>query len=63
MRSGFFETDVFYPPDPTESQEYTLLSLGVILDDKLHTVVWTDVSREVPNCLDRVIEALQEMAK
>jgi hypothetical protein len=61
--NGFFETDVFYPPDLKESQHYALFVLSVVLDDKLHTVVWTDTSRNVPTCLNLVIEALQEVAK
>ena len=63
VRSGFFETDIFYPPDPREPKDYTLFSLAVKLDDKLHTVVWADVSRDAPACLNLVIEALQVMAK
>jgi hypothetical protein len=60
---GFFDTDVFYPPDAMESRDYTLSVLSAALDDKLHTVVWTDASRNVPTCLYSVVETLQEIAK
>ena len=63
VHNKFFETDIFYPPNPTESKQYTLHVLSVILDDKLHTVVWTDASRNVPTCLNRVVETLEEVAR
>lgn len=61
--NGFFDTDVFYPPDAMESRNYKLLVLSATLDDKLHIVVWTDASRNVPSCLYSVVETLQEVAK
>jgi hypothetical protein len=60
IHNGFFETDVFYPPDLTESQQ-TLFVLSVVLDSRLHTVVWTDASKNVPTYLNKVIESLQEL--
>ena len=33
--NGFFQSDVFYPPNPLRPQDYTMMVLAAILDGKL----------------------------
>jgi hypothetical protein len=58
----FFQTDVFYPPDPTGTQDYTLIVLTIRSEDKTHTAIWTDTSRNVPAGLISIARAVQEIA-
>jgi hypothetical protein len=62
MSNEFFRTEVFYPPDPTGTQDYTLIILAVKFEDKTHTTIWTDTSRNVPAGLISVAKAVQEIA-
>ena len=62
MSNEFFRTEVFYPPDPPEIQDYTLIVLAVKFEDKTHTAIWTDASRNVPAGLISIAKAVQEIA-
>jgi hypothetical protein len=62
MRNEFFRTELFYPPDPTGIQEYTLIVLAARYEGKTHTTIWTDASRDVPAGLIFVAKAVQEIA-
>jgi hypothetical protein len=62
MSNEFFRTEVFYPPDPTGTQDYTLIVLTVKFEDKTHTTIWTDTSRNVPAGLISIAKAVQEIA-
>ena len=58
----FFQTDVFYVPDLSGPQNYTLIVLAVNLDGKSHTVIWTDTSQNVPTGLSSIVEGIEEIA-
>ena len=62
MRNEYFQTSVFYPPDSTESHEHILTILAVNLDGRLHTVIWTDTSGNLPTGLQSIVEAIQKIA-
>jgi hypothetical protein len=62
MSNEFFQTDVFYPPDPTGTQDYTLIVLAVKFEGKTHTAIWTDTSRNAPEGLISIAKAVQEIA-
>jgi hypothetical protein len=60
--NGFFQSDVYYPPNPLRPQDYTVMVLAAILDGKLRTVTWTDISRNVPTGLTSIVEFIQKIA-
>ena len=62
MRKEFFRTEVFYPPNPTGTQDYTLIVFTARNEGKTHTTIWTDTSRDVPARLISIAKAVQEIA-
>ena len=62
MSNEFFRTEVFYPPDPTGTQDYTLIVLAIKFEGKTHIAIWADTSRNVPAGLISIAKAVQEMA-
>lgn len=57
--SGFFEANSVYPPS---TQDYTLHILGIVMDGKMHTVLWTDTSTDVLVGLTSVAQAIENIA-
>jgi hypothetical protein len=52
-----------YPPSTTASQEdYILHVLAISVDGKMHTVLWTDSSGNVPSGISSIAQAIQNMA-
>jgi hypothetical protein len=62
MINEFFRTEVFYPPDPTGTPDYTLIVLAVGYEDKTHTTIWIDTSSNVTAGLISIAKAVQEIA-
>jgi hypothetical protein len=62
MSNEFFQTDVFYPPDPMGTQDYILTVLAVECEGKTRTTIWADTSRNVPEGLISITKAVQEIA-
>ena len=58
----FFQTDVFYVPDLSGPQNYTLMVLAVNLDGKSHTIIWTDTSENAPTGLGSIVNGIEEIA-
>lgn len=62
ITSGFFQANSVYPPSTTADQQgYTLHVLGIVMDNKTHTVLWTDTSTDVPAGLTSIAEAIETM--
>jgi hypothetical protein len=58
--NGFFEANSFYPPSTKGAQNYTsLYVLSITMDNRLHTVLWTDASNNVPAGLLSVAQAIE----
>jgi hypothetical protein len=62
MRNEFFRTELFYPPDPTGTQDYTLIVLTARYEGITHTTIWTDTSRDVSAGLISIAKAVQDIA-
>jgi hypothetical protein len=62
VHNSFFQTDVFYVPDLSGPQNYTLMVLAVNLDGKSHTIIWTDTSQNVPTGLSSIVKGIEEIA-
>ena len=58
--NGFFQANTFYPPSTKGAQNYTLLYvLSITMDNRLHTVLWTDASNNVPASLLSIVPAIE----
>jgi hypothetical protein len=58
--NGFFQTNSFYPPSTKGAQDYTLLYvLSITMDNRPHTVLWTDTSNNVPASLLSIVQAIE----
>ncbi|HKG89310.1 MAG TPA: hypothetical protein VKA95_13375 [Nitrososphaeraceae archaeon] len=62
-RNGFFEANSVYPPITTANQkDYLLHVLAVSVNGKMHTVLWTDSSNNVPAGISSVAQTIENMA-
>ncbi len=61
-RNGFFETNSVYPPSTTANQKgYILHVLAISADGKMHTVLWTDSSSNVPAGISSMAQSIENM--
>jgi hypothetical protein len=61
-RNGFFETNSVYPPSTTANQKgYILHVLAISVDGKMHTVLWTDSSSNVPAGISSMAQSIENM--
>jgi hypothetical protein len=62
-RNGFFEANSVYPPSTTANQkDYLLHVLAISVDGKMHTVLWTDSSSNVPSGISSTAQMIENMA-
>jgi hypothetical protein len=62
-KNGFFEANSVYPPSTIANQEdYILQVLAISMDDKMHTVLWTDSSSNVPSGISSMAQTIENMA-
>jgi hypothetical protein len=62
-RNGFFEANSVYPPSTTANQkDYLLHVLAISVDSKMHTVLWTDSSSNVPAGISSMAQTIENMA-
>jgi hypothetical protein len=62
-KNGFFEANSMYPPSTSANQEeYILHVLAVSVGSKVHTVLWTDSSGNVPAGISSVAQTIENMA-
>jgi hypothetical protein len=61
-RNGFFEANGVYPPSTTANQKgYILHVLAISVDGKMHTVLWTDSSSNVPAGISSMAQSIENM--
>jgi len=62
-KNGFFEANSVYSPSTTANQEdYILHVLAILVDGKMHTVLWTNSSSKVPAGISSIAETIENMA-
>ena len=61
--NGFFQANSVYPPDDTKSQNYMLHILSIKLDNRTHTVLWSDTSINVPSGIVSLAQAIEKLAQ
>ena len=59
LNNGFFQANSIYPPDPSGAQDYTLNVLSATLDNRSHSVIWTDTSMNVPAVLNSIVNTIE----
>jgi hypothetical protein len=58
--NGFFQANSFYPPSTKGAQNYTLLYvLSITMDNRPHTILWTDTSNNVPTSLLSIVQEIE----
>ncbi len=63
-RNGFFQTNGTYPaPDTGVKENYdTLYVLSIEMDSRLHTVIWTDTSENIPTVIQSIVKAIEKIS-
>jgi hypothetical protein len=63
-QNGFFQTNVIYPPPDTGVNENydTLYVLSIEMDDRAHSVIWTDNSENVPAVILSIVKAIEKIS-
>jgi hypothetical protein len=62
-KNGFFEVNSVYPPSTTANQEdYILHVLAISVGGKMHMVLWTDSSSNVPSGISSMAQTIENMA-
>jgi hypothetical protein len=62
-KNGFFGANSVYPPNTTANQEdYILHVLAISVDDRMHTVLWTVSSGNVPAGIFSMAQTIENMA-
>ena len=63
-KNGFFQTNDIYPPSDTGVNENydTLYVLSIEMDNRHHTVIWTDNSVNIPTVLQSIVKAIENIS-
>jgi len=63
-KNGFFQTNDIYPPSDTGVNENydTLYVLSIEMDNKHHTVIWTDNSENIPTVLQSIVKEIEKIS-
>ena len=62
-RNGFFETNSVYAPSTNANQkDYLLHVLAISANGKMHTVLWTDSSSNVPTGIPSIAQTIENLA-
>jgi hypothetical protein len=62
-KNGFFEANSMYPPSTAANQgDYILHVLAISVDGRIHTVLWTDSSSNVPAGISSIAQTIENMA-
>ena len=61
--SGFFGANAVYPPNEANSPNYMLHILSIKLDNRTHTVLWSETSSNVPSGTVSLAQAIEKLAQ
>jgi hypothetical protein len=63
IKNGFFEANSVYPPSTNANQkDYLLHVLAISANGKMHTVLWTDSSSNVPAGISSLAQTIENTA-
>jgi hypothetical protein len=62
--NGFFQTNGTYlRPNTGENENYdTLYVLSIEMDNRHHTVIWTDATENIPTVLQSIVKAIEKIS-
>ena len=60
IKNDFFNSNIDYPPKKEDSS-LIAYSLTVTLDDKTHTTAWTNDSKEMPDGITKIVDAIRRI--
>jgi hypothetical protein len=60
IKNDFFNSNIDYPPKK-EDPSLVAYSLTVTLDDKTHTTAWTNDSKEMPEGITKIVDAIRRI--
>jgi len=63
-QNGFFEANSMYPPPDTAATENydSLYILSIEMDNRAHTVIWTDTSGDIPTGILSIARAIEKIS-
>jgi hypothetical protein len=61
IQNNFFESKADYPPEKEDDPSLIAYSLAITMDDKTHTSAWTNTSRETPDGIAKIVDAIRRI--
>jgi hypothetical protein len=61
VENNFFESKPDYPPEKEDDPSLIAYSLAITMDDKTHTAAWTSTSKERPNGITKIVDAIRRI--
>jgi hypothetical protein len=61
MQNNFFECEADYPPEKEDDPSLVAYSLTVTVGNKTHTTAWTNISRETPDTIAKIVDSIRRI--
>jgi hypothetical protein len=61
IQNNFFESKADYPPEKEDDLSLVAYSLAITIGDKIHTTAWTNTSRERPDSIAKIVDAIRRI--
>ena len=61
IQNNFFESKADYPPEKEDDPSLIAYSLAITIGDKTHTTAWTNTSKEMPDGLSKIVDAIRRI--
>jgi hypothetical protein len=61
IQNNFFESKSDYPPEKEDDPSLIAYSLTITIGDKTHTTAWTNTSKEMPDGLSKIVDAIRRI--
>src|SRR5919197_2566866 len=60
-KNNFFNSKADYPPEKEDDPSLIAYSLAITIGDKTHTTAWTNTSKEMPDGLSKIVDAIRRI--
>ena len=61
IENNFFESKSDYPPEKEDDPSLIAYSIAITIGDKTHTTAWTNTSREMPDSIAKIVDAIRRV--
>ncbi|MFL6369928.1 MAG: hypothetical protein ACJ72F_03750 [Nitrososphaeraceae archaeon] len=61
IQNNFFESKPDYPPEKEDDPSLIAYSLAITIGDKTHTTAWTNTSKEMPDSIAKIVDAIRRI--